>query len=112
VPLRRKRHVKDDNGAKKPGVCAVSVYGAHLVAAVPDRDDVVPSDPVYRTSLQAQPAPAAEALAAVSASADLPLTLVTLDAVFVGADKADESFGLTHASAYRHRRPGLRFISR
>ena len=127
-------------GAKDPGVRAVSVNGAQLVVAVPDRDDVVPVGPLHRTSPQAQPAPASEALAAAYASADLLLTLVTLDpslggehlatwatdavvvvtagrssstkihavgemirlagtplvsAVLVGADKTDESLGVT-----------------
>ncbi len=66
-------------GAKKPGVRAVSVNGAHLVVAVPDRDDVLPVGPLHRTLPQAQPASASEALAAAYASADLLLTLVTLD---------------------------------
>ena len=134
--------------AKDAGVQAVSVNGAHLVVAVPDRGDVVPVGPVHRTSPRAQPEPVSEALAAAYASADLLLTLVTLDpslggehiatwaadvvvmatagrssstkihavgemirlagtspfsAVLVGADKTDESIGVTHTPPPRHR---------
>ena len=66
-------------GAGDPGVRAVSADGADLVVAVPDRDDVVPAGPVHRASPLAQPEPGAAALAAAFASADLLLTLVTLD---------------------------------
>ena len=65
-------------GAKDTGVRAVSVNGAHLVIVVPPRDDVVPVGPLPRTSRQTQPAPAGELVAACS-SADLLLTLATLD---------------------------------
>jgi len=57
----------------------VTSDGAHLVVAVPDRDDVVPAGPVHRVVPQAQPAPGSEAVAAAYASADLLLTLVSLD---------------------------------
>ena len=67
-------------GAADPGVRAVSVDGADLVVAVPGHGDVVPAGPVHRASAaQAQPEPGREALAAAYASADLLLTLVTLD---------------------------------
>src|SRR5207253_10995297 len=66
-------------GAADPGVRAVSADGADLVVAVPGRDDVVPAGPVHRASPQAEPAPGGGALAAAYASADLLLTLVTLD---------------------------------
>ena len=66
-------------GAGKPGIRAVRVNGAHLVVAVPGHDDVVPVGPLPQTSPQAQPAKASEALTAAYASADILLTLVTLD---------------------------------
>jgi capsular polysaccharide biosynthesis protein len=65
-------------GAKNPGIRTVSVNGTRLVVALPDRDDVVPVGPLHLTSPQAQPPPATK-LAAACASADLLLTLVTLD---------------------------------
>jgi capsular polysaccharide biosynthesis protein len=128
-------------GAKGPGVHTASVGGARLVAAVPDPTEFAPVGPLRPTSPQAQPAEAGE-LAAACASADLLLTLITLDpsvsgdhlatwapeavvmvtagrsswtkihavgemirlagtrlvcAVLVGADKTDESLGVTSA---------------
>jgi capsular polysaccharide biosynthesis protein len=71
-------------GAGDPGVQAVSLDGAHLVVAVPDRDDVVPVGPLRRASPPAQSAPSGEALAAAYASADLLLTLVSLDPLLGG----------------------------
>ena len=127
-------------GAEGPGVRTVSVDGTHLVAAVPDPDRVRARRPAQaRITAAAQPAVAGE-LAAACASADLLLTLTTLDpsvgsehlatwaadavvvvtagrsswtkihavgemirlagtrlvsAVLVGADKTDESLGVT-----------------
>jgi capsular polysaccharide biosynthesis protein len=126
-------------GAKDPGVHTVSLDGAHLAVAVPDPDEVAPAGPFSHTSPQAQPALASQ-VAAACASADVLLTLVTLDpsvggdhlatwasdavvvitagrsswekvqavgemirlagtrlifAVLVGADKTDESLGVT-----------------
>ena len=66
-------------GATDPGVRAVRVNGAHLVVAVPDPGDVVPVGPLHRGSRHAQAVQASDALAAAYASADLLLTLVTLD---------------------------------
>jgi len=72
-------------GSKGPGVRPVSVHDTQLTLAVPDRDDLSPFGP-------SGPAPAdeprSEFTAAVSeacASADLLLTLVTLDPS-IGAD--------------------------
>ncbi len=126
-------------GARGPGVGTVSVDGAHLVAAVPDPAEFAPVGPLRPASQRTQPAIAGE-LAAACASADLLLTLITLDpsvggehlatwaadavvvvtagrsswtkiravsemvrlagtrlvsAVLVGADKTDESLGVT-----------------
>lgn len=72
-------------GAGKPGIRPVKVSGAHLVVAVPGRDNVAPVGPVPQTSWQAQLGRASEALVAAYASADLLLTLVTIDPA-LGAD--------------------------
>jgi len=66
-------------GAGDPGLRAVSVDNAHLVLAVPDRDNVAPVGPVRSASSQAQSAPSGDALTAAYASADLLLTLASLD---------------------------------
>jgi len=126
-------------GAGSPGVHRVGVDGGHVVAAVPDPSDFAPEGPLRPLSPQAETAFLGE-LDAVCASADLLLTLTTLDpsvggehlatwaadavvvvtagrsswtkvqavgelirlagtrlhsAVLVGADKADESLGVT-----------------
>ena len=126
-------------GAKGPGVHRVSVDGAHVVAAVPDPADFAPEGPLRPLSPRAETAFSGE-LDAACASADLLVTLITLDpsvggehlatwaadavvvvtagrsswtkiqavgelirlagtrldsAVLVGADKADESLGLS-----------------
>ena len=65
-------------GAKGPGVHTASVDGARLVAAVPDPAEFAPVGPLRPTSPRAQPGDAGE-LAAACASADLLLTLITLD---------------------------------
>ena len=132
-------------GAKGTGVRTVSVHGAHLVTAVPDPSEFAPVGPLRPTSPRAEPAMAGE-LAAACASADLLLTLITLDpsiggdhlatwaadavvvvtagrsswtkihavgemirlagtrlvsAVLVGADKTDESLGVTRTPEAR-----------
>jgi capsular polysaccharide biosynthesis protein len=126
-------------GAKGPGVHRVGADGAEVVAAVPDPADFAPVGPFRPLSPQAETAFAGE-LDAACASADLLLTLITLDpsvggehlatwaanavavvtagrsswtkiqavgelirlagtrldsAVLAGADKADESLGVT-----------------
>jgi capsular polysaccharide biosynthesis protein len=127
-------------GVKDPGVRPLSTDGTHLVLAVPGRDNVAPVGPLARSSPQAGHSSSRE-LAAACVSADLLLTLVTLDpslgaehlatwaadaivmvtagrssatrieavgemirlagmrmipGVLVGADKTDESLGVTH----------------
>ncbi len=73
-------------GAKGAGVHTVSHDGVQLVVAVPERDDVALIGPVRgggrSPALWAQPA---EAVAAASSSADLLLTMATLDPA-LGAD--------------------------
>ena len=65
-------------GARTPGLTAVSVGGTQLTVVIPDRQDVPPEGPVGRVSPQATPSGSA-ALAAAYASADLLLTLTSLD---------------------------------
>jgi hypothetical protein len=65
-------------GIKKPGVHTASVRDAHFVVAVPGPSVVVPVGPRYSTSPQAPDAPSQELVAAYT-SADLLLTLVSLD---------------------------------
>jgi len=126
-------------GARGPGAHTVSMDGARLVVAVPDPNEFAPVGPLSPNSLRALSA-TADAMAAACASADLLLTLITLDpaaggdhlatwaadavvvvqagrsswtkihavgemirlagarlvsAVLVGADKGDESLGVT-----------------
>ena len=125
---------------KAPGVRSVSVHDARLTLAVPDRGDVAPVGPLSRAPAEAQRSAFTEAVSNACASADLLITLVTLDpslggenlptwatsavvvvtagrsswarihavgemirlagtsltsAVLVGADKTDESLGVT-----------------
>jgi len=68
-------------GAKTRGVGTVRVQGEHLVAVVPDREDVVPIGPLHR---RAKSPLASDELLAACASADLLLTLTTLDPAFGG----------------------------
>lgn len=69
-------------GAGDPGVRAVSHHGTQLVVAVPERDDVAPVGPVHKS--EAVPTQPDEALVSACASADLLLTLVTLDPALGG----------------------------
>lgn len=68
-------------GVKAHGVGMVSVQGERLVAAVPGRDDAVPIGPLHR---RAKGPLASEELLAACASADLLLTLATLDPALGG----------------------------
>jgi capsular polysaccharide biosynthesis protein len=126
-------------GASDAGIRTVTADGAHLVLAVPERDDVSPVGPLSRSP--EQHSPFTDAVIGACAGADLLLTLATLDpsvggdhlstwaaeavavvtagrsswakiegsgemirlsgarlvsAVLVGADKTDESLGLTY----------------
>jgi len=130
-------------GMNTCGVRDIQVDGVRLVVAVPDRDDVAPVGPRSRSSLLGQRSEFTEAVSAACESADLLLTLATLDpsvggdylagwadgavavvtagessaerihavgemirlsgtelvsAVLVGADKTDESLGVTDRS--------------
>lgn len=68
-------------GARTPGVTTVSVQGEQLTAVLPAREDIAPIGPAYRRT--ESPSPSKELLAAC-ASADLLLTLTTLDPAFGG----------------------------
>jgi capsular polysaccharide biosynthesis protein len=63
-------------GVSDPGVQSVHVDDAHLLVVIPDPDDVTPAGPLRRGPLKDA---AAERLVAACASADLLLTLATLD---------------------------------
>jgi capsular polysaccharide biosynthesis protein len=71
-------------GVRQPGVREVFVRGVRLVVAVPGRDDVVPMGPLPAAASAARPWAATEALAAAYDSADLLLTLATLDPTLGG----------------------------
>jgi capsular polysaccharide biosynthesis protein len=72
-------------GAKGPGVHDVSQDGGRLLVAVPERDDLTPVGPMGDGSSPALWAQPDEAVVAAYSSADLLLTLVTLDPA-LGAD--------------------------
>jgi capsular polysaccharide biosynthesis protein len=63
-------------GAGEPGVRKVTVEGAHLTVVIPEYDDIAPTGPLQARPGQAQ---VAEPVAAACGSADLLLTLATLD---------------------------------
>jgi hypothetical protein len=65
--------------AGDPGVRTVRVRDTSLIVAVPEHDDLPPAGPLDRGSAQARRSPFTEAVAEACASADLMLTLVTLD---------------------------------
>jgi capsular polysaccharide biosynthesis protein len=71
-------------GTKDPGVRGVSLNGVHVVLAVPDDDNLAPVGPLRRGSAQTRH-PASRELVSACASADLILTLVSLDPS-LGAD--------------------------
>jgi len=140
---------------KGVGAHAVSRKGVNFTIVVPDRDDAAPVGPLRPAASLARPAPAGDALVALHDSADLLLTLVTLDpalggdhlatwaanavvvvsagqssaerihgvgemirlagtrldsVVLIGADKSDESLGLTPRSD--DEQAGIGFIGR
>ena len=71
-------------GVKDPGIREVTQDGVRLKVVIPDHDDAMPIGPLQNDMSPAQPAQANEALTAACASADLLLTLVTLDPAFGG----------------------------
>jgi capsular polysaccharide biosynthesis protein len=73
---------------KAPGVRPVSAHNARLVLAVPDRDDIAPAGPLGSVLAEGQGSAFTEAVGNACASADLLLTLVTLDPS-LGAENLD-----------------------
>lgn len=71
-------------GARDSGVHAVSRNGAQLIVTLPDGDNVAPVGPLPGGTSLAAPAQATEAVVNACGSADLLLTLATLDAAFGG----------------------------
>lgn len=69
-------------GVKGAGVHPVSREGASFVVTVPKPEDVAPVGPLPGSALPAVPAEADKALVAASNSADILLTLATLDPAF------------------------------
>jgi capsular polysaccharide biosynthesis protein len=67
---------------KDTGLHPVSRKGAKFVVAVPEPDNVAPVGPLRGSALSAVPAQADKALIVASNSADVLLTLVTLDPAF------------------------------
>jgi capsular polysaccharide biosynthesis protein len=143
VDLSSGAHMAHLLRVKSPGAHAVSSNGASFTIAVPDPDDAAPEGPWRAVTSPAGSAQPGDALGASYASADLLLSLVTLDpatgwdhlatwathavvvvsagqssaervhavgemirlagtrldsVVLIGADKRDESLGLTHRS--------------
>jgi capsular polysaccharide biosynthesis protein len=66
-------------GAKGPGMHAVSRKGANFLVAVPEPDDVALVGPLRGSTLSVVPARADKALVEASNSADVLLTLASLD---------------------------------
>ena len=69
---------------KGPGVHAVSHNGVNFTMVVPDRDDAAPVGPLRAAYLAGGAPQAGDALVASYASADVLLTLVTLDPALGG----------------------------
>jgi capsular polysaccharide biosynthesis protein len=96
-------------GVKKPGVHATTKKGVNLIVAVPDRDDIAPAGPLRSSKM---PGPASEAVMDACTSADLVLSLVTLDPAFGGdhlatwATDAVVMVTAGHSSAVRVRAVG------
>jgi capsular polysaccharide biosynthesis protein len=77
-------YLAHQSGVKGPGVQTVSRNGVNFMMAVPDRDDPAPTGPLPSLTSPPGPAQARDALVASDVSADLLLTLVTLDPALGG----------------------------
>lgn len=71
-------------GATDPGIHAVSAQDASLIVAVPERDDLAPLGPLRRGLISTHRSDFTEAVADACASADLLLTLATVDPTLGG----------------------------
>ena len=71
-------------GVSNPGIHPVSQNGANLVVVLPEREEVAPVGPVPGGASPAMPARADAALVTACSSADLLLTLATLNPAFGG----------------------------
>jgi hypothetical protein len=69
---------------QSPGVRIVKLRQGSLTLAVPDRDELAPVGPLDRRPLQAQRSPFSEETAKACRSADIVLTLVTLNPALGG----------------------------
>jgi capsular polysaccharide biosynthesis protein len=69
---------------RQPGVRTVTWNGTQLVVVLPDPDDMAPVGPMNGAVSPMTAAPAPEAVISACTSADLVLTLVTLDPAFGG----------------------------
>lgn len=84
VDLSSGAHLAHLSEVKGPGIQTVSRNGVNFMMAVPDRNDPAPVGPLPPVTLPAGPAQAGDALVASDVSADLLLTLVTLDPALGG----------------------------
>jgi capsular polysaccharide biosynthesis protein len=66
-------------GSGEPGVQQVSTHGTRLVVAVPEPDDVTPVGPLHRSQASEQRSSFTEAVISACESANLLLTLTSLD---------------------------------
>lgn len=82
--LSKDAHMARLLGVKSPGSHSVSSDGANFTLAVPGRDDAAPIGPLRRVSSPAAPLQAGDPLVASDSSADILLTLVTLDPALGG----------------------------
>jgi capsular polysaccharide biosynthesis protein len=71
-------------GVRDHGIHPVSQNGANLLVVLPERGEVAPAGPALFGASPAVPGPADEALVTACSSADLLLTLATLDPAFGG----------------------------
>ena len=71
-------------GVRGPGIHPVSGNGANLILVLPEPDEVAPVGPVPWAASPATSVRADEALVTACSSADLLLTLITLDPAFGG----------------------------
>ena len=82
--LSRGSHLARLLGVRSPGAHAVSRNGVNFMIAVPDRDDATPIGPIRTVTPPAGSTQAGDLLAPSYTTADLLLTLVTLDPALGG----------------------------